>query len=83
MDENSVCANIAELVTRLNGELEAAFRLGLKVTATTHSGAVLLYPQPERISIRVWRETEMVHVPALQRTGLVRFSLLEKDDVKR
>lgn len=82
MDDKTVSANIAELITRLNHEFEAAFRLGLKVMATTHSGIGTLFssPQPERISIRVWRETEMVRVPVAQ---VKAFDLAKKGDVKR
>ena len=61
MDEKSVCANIEKLTQQLNGELRAAAELGLNVKLET--SARFSNTTAKQISVRVWRETEMVNVP--------------------
>lgn len=60
MDEKSVCANIEKLAKQLNEELKAATELGLNVRL--HAISQYSKNLVQQISVRVWRETEMVHI---------------------
>lgn len=66
MDEQTVARtvarNIETLVNSLNGELKMAQEIGLSVSVSTDH--LRVKGTPERISVRVWRETTLAQVPA-------------------
>lgn len=59
MDEQSVSANISKLVDQLNGELKAAYEMGLKVLVVDNGG-FSIESKPAQVSVKVWRETILV-----------------------
>ena len=60
-EEQAVAANIEKLTKLLNEELEKAFTLGLKTQVSSDNyQALLAYPCPDHLSVRVWRETTLV-----------------------
>lgn len=62
MNDEVVTKRIAQLVQSLNGELKMAYELGLRVTLTPRSFA-RSYNAPEELSVRVWREVELLRQP--------------------
>lgn len=64
MNDEIVAKRIAELIMSLNGELKMAHELGLRVTLTPRSFAHS-HNAPEELSVRVWRETELLRQPPM------------------
>lgn len=62
MNETSILANIQNLTRQLNGEMKAVHELGLKVSVFCR-GTYLGSDQGEQLSVRVWRETEVLREP--------------------
>lgn len=54
MDEKAICANIQEFTEQLNENLLRAHELGLKIQISSFGRSV---------SVKVWRETELVNIP--------------------
>ena len=61
--EITICANIQKLTAQLNGELEAAHELGLKVSISSR-GLFAAVDASEQVTVRVWRETELLKEPS-------------------
>lgn len=62
MNDEVIAKRIAQLVQSLNGELKMAHELGLRVTLTPRSFAHS-HNAPEELSVRVWKEIELLRVP--------------------
>lgn len=65
MNDEIIAKRIAQLVQSLNGELKMAYELGLRVALTPRSFAHS-HNAPEELSVRVWRETELLRQPPKQ-----------------